>query len=245
MLYRYVWPLVGIGLILAQEEPSIPAKRQRWGLVSHQEIAYNQFLGLSDTLRGSVEGLGSIKVNLSWIPHLRLGLMYIGAGAGLAIREVRFEEPVALFRASGRQLGYSIDSLPGSVRAKSKFQLGYLRVPVEIGFLRKKFNFAVFAYGEALLWAKHKRKYRSDEGLSRFVSYGNHNFQTDVLQYGIGARLGFRGIGIFATYNLSPLWRDGRGPTNVRALQAGIYFFEAGKLGRASSTQKARMRSTS
>lgn len=245
-----VWLLLGLAVALAQEEgesgvePTPRRRGIRWGTVSYQEIAYNRLMGAPDTLAGSVEGLGSIKVNLSWIPHLRIGAFYMGAGLGLAIREVRFEEPVVLYRTPDRRMGYDIDQLPDNVRAKSKLQLGYVRVPVELGILRKKFNFAVFGYGEALLWAKHKRKYREGSDLARFISYGNRTFQTDILQYGVGARMGYRGVGIFAAYNLSPLWSGDRGPANVNLMQAGIYFFESGRLGKSSTTRKARATAT-
>ncbi|MCS6894852.1 MAG: hypothetical protein NZZ60_01730 [Bacteroidia bacterium] len=227
--------LVSILILNAQEteeQPEIaPApKPNRWRVLSHQEIAYNHFMGAPDTLRGSVEGLGSIKLNISWLPALRMGSFYIGMGGGIAIREVRFEKPVTLFRLSNEQVGYIVDSLPDDVRAKSKFQLGYLRIPLEIGILKRRFNFAIFGYGEALLWVKHKRKYREDNDQARFVSYGNRLYHTDGLQYGVGARLGYRGIGLFATYNLSPLWSRNRGPSDVHMLQAGIYFFQSASI---------------
>lgn len=226
-----------------QEETVPPTKRVRWGWQSYQEIAYNQFLGVPDTLTGSVEGLGSIKLNLSWIPHLRIGsALYAGVGFGLTIREVRFEEPVSLFRGPNDALGYRLDSLPSGVRAKSKLQLGYFRVPVEIGVLYKKFNFAVYGYGEALIWAKHKQKYREGSDLTRFISYGNRNFRTTTLQYGVGARVGYKGIGLFANYNLSPLWEAGKGPENVRAFQAGLYFFEIIKS--KNKSRKTRLTAT-
>ncbi|MCX7979959.1 MAG: PorT family protein [Bacteroidia bacterium] len=219
-------------------------KKAKWGWQSYQEIAYNQLLGIPDTLRNSVEGLGSIKINLSWLPHLRIGsAFYVGLGFGLAIRETRFEEPVSLFRTADNRLGYAIDSLPESVRAKSKLQLGYFRIPLEIGILYKKFNFAVFGYGEALLSAKHKRKYRDNEGLSRAIFYGNRIFHTEPFQYGVGARIGYKGIGVFATYNLSTLWQAQKGPANVRAMQAGLYFFET--LQGKKSSKKTRLTATS
>ncbi|MCX7764474.1 MAG: hypothetical protein N2253_06260 [Bacteroidia bacterium] len=246
MRFHSLYLLLGIGMLCAQEDTTLPLqhKRSRWGLLSYQEVAYNHFLGAPDTLRGSVEGLGSIKINLSWLPHLRFGAFYAGIGAGLAIREVRFEDLVVLFRAGERRMGYTADSLPPNVRAKSKFQLGYIRLPVEIGIYRRKFNFAIYGYGEALLWAKHKRKYREGSDLHRFISYGNRNFQTDILQYGVGVRIGYKGIGIFANYNLSPLWSGGRGPANVHPLQAGIYFFQHGKLGKSISVRTSRTTAT-
>lgn len=219
-----------------------PKKRTRFDWTGYSEIGYNHFLGAPNTLRGSVEGLGSIKINTNFFPRLRIGsALYVGMGLfGLAIREVRFEEPVRLFRTEDGALGYEIDSLPGSVRAKSKLQLGYYRFPIEVGVLHRKFHIAVFGYGEVLLWAKHKRKYREGSELSRFVEYGNRTFRTDPLQYGVGARLGYRGVGVFATYALSPLWKAGQGPEKVQPLQVGIYLFDAASGKGSASRRKAR-----
>lgn len=239
-----------MGLALAQEETEAeqdiltPTKRIRWGNISHQEIAYNHLLGAPDTLRGSVEGLGSIKLNLSWLPHLRIGSVYLGAGLGVAIREVRFEEPVILSRTDEKRLHYEVYELPAGVSGKSKLQLGYLRVPLELGLLRRKFNFAVFGYGDLLLWAKHKRKYREQGNLTRLIFYGNRNILTEILQYGLGARIGYRGIGVFASYNLSPLWQPERGPANVHALQGGIYFFESGLFDEKPKPSRRKVRVT-
>ncbi|MCS7297479.1 MAG: hypothetical protein RMK19_05315 [Bacteroidia bacterium] len=221
------------------ENPS--QKKARGGIQFYQEVAYNSLLGSPETLQSSVEGLGSIKINLSLLPRLRFGAFYFGAGGGIAIREVRFEEPLILFSTPEKRFNYFVDSMPENVRTKSKFQLGYLRIPIEIGILRRNFNFAVFAYGEALIWSKHKRKYREGNDLSRFIVYGNRNFQTEIVQYGIGGRIGYRGIGIFGAYNLSPLWRSEKGPKNVRALQAGIYIFQTLHTGSSSPTRKASL----
>lgn len=221
--------------------PPAPKKRTHFEWTGYTELGYNHFLGVPDTLRGSLEGAGSIKINSNFFPRLRIGsAVYVGVGLfGLAIREVRFEEPVRLFRTEGGALGYQIDSLPGSVRAKSKLQLGYYRFPIELGLLYKKFHFAVFGYGEMLLWAKHKRKYREGSELFRFVEYGNRTFRTEPFQYGVGARIGYRGIGVFATYSLSPLWKAGKGPENVLPFQAGLYIFDASS-SKSSFSRKAR-----
>lgn len=205
--------------------PSEPRKGLRRGSQLYLETAYNQFLGMPDTLQGSVEGLGSIKLNLSSLTTWHIGAFYFGAGLGVAIRETRFAEPIVLFRRQ-EALGYHIDSLPSTVQAKSKLQLGYVRLPLEIGFLYKKFQAAFFGYGEFLLWSKHKRKYAEGSELSRFVVHGNRTFQTNPLQYGIGARIGYRGVGLFAAYSLSFLWGKGKGPAEVRPFQVGIYFFD-------------------
>lgn len=226
---------------LVEEPPLTPEKAKRTLRSGHQaytEIAYNHWLNAPDSLRGSLEGLGSIKLNFSWLPHLRLGALYLGTGLGLTIRETRFEEPVNLYR-SGEALSYTLDSLPASVQAKSKLQLGYLRLPIELGLLYKKFHLAVFGYGEYLLWAKHKRKYREGDDLARLVFYGNRTFLTTPFQYGVGARLGYRGIGIFASYNLTTLWEKGKGPADVRPLQVGLYFFDP-----TPSTSKGKRRKT-
>ncbi len=216
----------------AEEAPSSPAPRRkvRWKSNFYLELGYNQFLGLPADLATTIQGLGSIKFNLQGLEMLRIGkAFYIASGTGIAIREVRFEKNAILYRDTTGFLTYTFDTLPAAqgYSTKSKFQLAYLRVPLEIGILYRGFQLAAYGYGDLLLWVFQKRKYTDKDERNKFVLARNKNFGTEPLQYGIGGRIGYRGIGIFANYNLSPLWQGSKGPDNVRPFQVGIYFFNS------------------
>lgn len=226
---------LGFFLLWAQEEttpseskPSSPSKSIRLRTNFYAEVGYNRLNGLPGDLATTTKGLGSIKINLQplYLLHIKK-TFYVGAGVGWAIREVRFEKNVLLHKDSTGFLSYTIDtaSAVSGFSAKSKFQLHYARIPLEIGILRKDFQLAVNGYVDFLIAVRQKRKLTDGEQTIKEIRGSNKNFGTDALQYGIGARLGYKGIGLFVNYNLSTLWRSNKGPDNVQAFQAGLYFY--------------------
>jgi len=215
---------------MPQDTPPSPTRKIRWASNTYSEVGYNRFLGMPADLATTIRGLGSVKLNIQPMEMLRIGkLFYVGSGLGLVIREVRFEKNAILYRDTTDFLTYTIDTLVTTqgYSAKSKFQLGYLRLPLEVGILYKGFHLAAYGYGELLVWARQKRKYSTSGEFIKQIQSGNKNFGTEAFQYGIGARLGYRGIGVFANYNLSSLWNSSKGPDNVHPLQAGIYFYNS------------------
>ncbi|MCS6789637.1 MAG: hypothetical protein NZ580_01445 [Bacteroidia bacterium] len=209
------------------EENASPPKQ--WRLQLYQELGYNYWIGLPAALRTTVTGAGSIKFNLKLLPYINIGKFYIGIGGGMVIREVRFEKPVLLFDENNK-LSYDTPMLPPKTQAKSKLQLGYFHVPIEIGLHWRKLHLAAFGFGELLSWSKYKFKYRQGQELTRYLVFGNSIFHTELVQYGVGGRIGWRGIGIFGSYNPSALWHKNEGPPGVHPLQIGIYIYNSPKV---------------
>jgi hypothetical protein len=231
-----------------QEAPSpapTPLRRIRWKISFYQaylEVGYNHFMGLPADLATSVQGLGSVKFNFQFMKVVRIGNSYygngreivprwayleVGVGPGIVTREVRFEKNAVLYRDTTGFLTYTFDTLITiqGYSAKSKFQLGYLRIPLELGTLYKGFDLAVFGYVDILAWVRQKRKYSTNDESIKQIRAGNKNFGTQRLQYGVGGRVGIDWIGAFFNFNLSPLWRSTKGPDNVRPIQVGIYIY--------------------
>ena len=254
---RYLWILAGLLVIGwaqdtpegAEEAPSpapTPRRRIRWKISFYQaylEVGYNRFMGLPADLATSVRGLGSVKFNFQFMKVLRIGSYVgdgpgivprgvyfdVGVGPGIVTREVRFEKNAVLYRDTTGFLTYMFDTLVTiqGYSAKSKFQLGYLRIPLELGTRYKGFDLAVFGYVDILAWARQKRKYSTNDESIKQIRAGNKNFGTQRLQYGVGGRVGYDWIGAFFNFNLSPLWRSTKGPDNVRAIQVGIYIYRS------------------
>ncbi len=226
-------------------QPPVPKRKVRLRSNFYLEAHYNNFLGMPADLATTTQGLGSIKLNFQSMEMLRIGNFYIGSGPGLVIREVRFEKDAILYRDTTGFLTYAFDTLTTAqgYSAKSKFQLGYLRLPLEIGILHKGFQLAVYGYSEFLVWARQKRKYSTIDESIKQIQSGNKKFGTEALQYGLGARIGYRGLGVFASYNLSPLWRSTKGPDNVRPFQVGLYIFNSLYKRSKSSTKRSGFRS--
>ena len=266
---RYLWMLAGLLVMGwaqdtpegAEEAPSpapAPPRRIRWKVSFYQaylEVGYNRFMGLPADLATSVRGLGSVKFNFQFMKMLRIGTYVgdgpgtvrrgvyfdVGVGPGIITREVRFEKNAVLYRDTTGFLTYTFDTLVTvqGYSAKSKFQLGYLRIPLELGTRYKGFDLAVFGYVDILAWARQKRKYSTNDESIKQIQSGNKNFGTESLQYGMGGRIGYRGIGAFFNYNLSPLWRSTKGPDNVRPIQVGIYIYDSFYKKSKSSTKRS------
>ncbi len=139
-------------------------------------------MGLPADLATSVQGLGSVKLNFQSMEMLRIGKFYVGAGRESSF-EVRFEKNAVLYRDTTGFLTYTFDTLVTiqGYSAKSKFQLGYLRIPLELGILHKGFQLAVFGYGDLLAWVRQKRKYSTNDESIKQIQAGNKNFGTESL----------------------------------------------------------------
>jgi len=223
-----------LGMILALWAPSMGAWAQintynnRPKLVTHFELGYNMFRGdTTGKFESTIKGLGSVKFNLTYQYRIYAGGFYFAPGLGLAISEWRFDQNLIL-GSQNQRLTYTVDADTNNRYGKSKFQLWYLRVPVEIGFTVKRFNIAVGGYADLLLFSKAKRKYEvpvTDGNFSnvRNVLYGNENFHTNLLQYGVSARVEYSGIGVYCNFGLSDLFDTAKGP-KLQTWQIGLSF---------------------
>jgi hypothetical protein len=99
---------------------------------------------------------------------------------------------------------------------KSKFSSVYLDIPLLAEFqfpvkhYANRFYFSAGGYCGVRLGSHTKIKYRADgkkEKLKTPDDYSLHNFK-----YGLMARMGYRWVNVFATYDLSPLFKDDLGP---------------------------------
>ena len=209
---------------------------RKW--VSRTEYGYNFFTGKdASLLRNTVRDLGSIKFNYAVQRRMYAGSFYIAPGLGIAISEWRFEKNLLLTPTDNDGLMVREDQTPDRTYGKSKLQLISLRLPCEVGFQTRKFNIAFGAYADLLLWSKHKRKYDQ-------INYSpSGNSSTDLgpgykektvanitareelrlrdFYFGLSARIAYRGVAVYAQYNLNTTFRAF---PEVNAVQAGIAF---------------------
>lgn len=188
------------------------------------EIGYNFFEGDdADNFTTTAEGLGSIKINLLTVYRYYAGPVYISPGWGLAISEFRFEDNL-IFRhdADADALNVFEDPNPANDYGKSKLQLGYIRVPLELGLQARKFNLAFGGYADLLLWSKHKRKFRNDEtqDFAKIILGGSDDLQLETFQFGVFGRVALGSVGLYVNYNLTNTFQDS-GP-DMRAVQVGL-----------------------
>jgi hypothetical protein len=223
---------------------------QRLGLpkvINRFDLNYNMLMGEdADSLQTTIKGLGSVKFNMGFQYRLYFGEtgMYFSPGLMLALNEFRFKDNISLYNQAqikGQNLSDSLriltDNADNHQYGKSKLQLMYARLPLELGFATQKLNFAAGGFVDVLLNAKHKRKYRDTDANDtrvREVLRGNENFLTNIIQYGVTARVEYNGIGLFAHYNLSELFQSGKGP-KVNMFQVGLSFTQGSARKKAKS----------
>lgn len=107
---------------------------------------------------------------------------------------------------------------------RSKLNITYLNfnfVPmIHFGKSSNAFRIGAGPYGSYRIASKSKFKYE-DKGKDVI----RNNFHINNWKYGVKAQIGWKGIDLFATYDLSPIFIDNRGPEAsypLRAISFGI-----------------------
>ena len=96
--------------------------------------------------------------------------------------------------------------------SKNKLMLWYLNVPliyefqIPVGNSPYKVHFGFGAVGSLKLLSKYTQKYNGDKYKDK------SDFQIPGFKYGLTFRVGYRYINLFANYDLSPLFKENRGP---------------------------------
>jgi len=145
--------------------------------------------------------------------ELNIGLYksYIGlvSGMGLSFNSYRFENPYTLKRESELTVAVPLtyDDL-----SKTKLVVSYLQVPLLVEF--------------QIPVNQHEGRVYVNAGLVGGVKIGSHTkvkhgdtkdkdhdgFNMNSFKYDATARIGYKNMGLFATYSLTPLFESGKGP---------------------------------
>lgn len=131
---------------------------------------------------------------------------------GLLWNDYTFSDDITLVMENGTITPKAID---GKYK-KSKFTTFALTVPVVFGFNNDDFSISGGVYGNLVL-SQHT-KYKKPKHKEKGLSYAN------MLQGGLTARVGYKGVSIFANYSLSNLFKKDKGPGG-QPLTVGIGLF--------------------
>ncbi len=105
---------------------------------------------------------------------------------------------------------------------RSKLNITYLNAGVvpmfSLGKSSSSFRFGAGVYGGYRIGSKSKFKYEDDG-----KDVNRDNFHLNSLRYGIKAQVGWKGVDLFATYDLNSLYIDNRGP-QLNAIAFGLVF---------------------
>jgi len=106
-----------------------------------------------------------------------------------------------------------VPSYAGNI-TKSKFNMTYLTAPLLLEFQipapRKRIYISVGVIGGLKLWSNTKMKYTVSGEKSKEKAKGDYNLSP--LRWGLTTRVGYRALGFYATYYMTPLFKPGLGP---------------------------------
>jgi hypothetical protein len=115
---------------------------------------------------------------------------------------------------------------PNKNVTKSKFSMSHLTIPLLFEFQiptgndRHRIFFSTGVIGGVKLTSHTKVEY---EGTTEGKDKVKNDFNFSPFRYGITARIGYRGLKLFANYYLTPLFEKGKGPsTELYPFSAGL-----------------------
>ena len=110
-------------------------------------------------------------------------------------------------------IGEYVPSYAGNI-SKSKMNITYLTVPLLLEFQipapKKRIYISAGVIGGLKLWSNTKMKYTISGEKSKEKAKGDYNLSP--LRWGVTARVGYRALGFYATYYMTPLFKSGLGP---------------------------------
>lgn len=165
----------------------------------------------------------SMEVNVNFY-ELNIGLVksYVGlvSGMGLSFNSYRFENPYTIAKGAERTepVALNFEDL-----SKTKLAVSTLKVPLLLEFQipvnqregRLYVNAGVV--GGVRIGSHTKVKHGDTKDKDR------SSFNMNSFSYAATARVGYKDVGLFATYNLTPLFETGKGP-ELTPFTIGISF---------------------
>ena len=133
----------------------------------------------------------------------------IGATIGLGVRANNYHlgSNLSLRKEDGIVMPYNIADVATRSVKKSKFNIASVHIPVELIFGKpNKFAFSVGGYVDMVMNSHTKIKYKGGK------KDKEHNYPVNFIQAGATARLSFRWFSIYATYQPTQIFKEGRGP---------------------------------
>ena len=106
-----------------------------------------------------------------------------------------------------------VPSYAGNI-TKSKMNMTYMTAPLLLEFQipapSKRIYISAGVVGGLKLWSNTKMKYTISGEKSKEKAKGDYNLSP--LRWGFTARVGYRALGFYATYYMTPLFKSGLGP---------------------------------
>ena len=221
------------GLLLA----NFPVQAQRPDLPGHLLLDVGLNVWNRSPVNLSLNTFESKTVNITYYYDLPLGNNGItftpGIGVGLEKYSLKNNFTLTSFVDNSGVRSVQAEPLADIVDdfikfGKSKIGMNYLDIPLEIRYYASKtqynkgFRMAIGAKIGVLYSSFVKYKFE-DRGGSRRMVKDRQNLGLNRFRYGVQARIGFGGFGLFGFYELSNKWQNApQGGQNTKTLTIGI-----------------------
>ncbi|NPA44270.1 MAG: outer membrane beta-barrel protein [Chlorobi bacterium] len=138
----------------------------------------------------------------------------IATGAGLRWNSIYLEEDISLVENEDGVIVSEIVDENIEDFKKNRLNIAYIKIPVLLEYQkqikRRKLFFSTGIFGEMRAWSKQKQVYVIDD--VKIKNKKVDSFQLSPFRYGVSARVGYGGIGLFFEYVFIPLFKEDKGP---------------------------------
>jgi hypothetical protein len=156
-----------------------------------------------------------------------LGTDKVGIVSGLGFEFINYnfngQNSIRKDPVTGEIVEY-VPSYAGNI-TKSKMNITYLTAPLLLEFQipvpRKRIIISAGVIGGLKLWSNTKIKYTVNGEKSKEKAKGDYNLSP--LRWGLTARAGYRALGFYATYYMTPLFKTDLGP-ELNPFEVGLSF---------------------
>jgi len=156
-----------------------------------------------------------------------LGTDKVGLVSGLGFEFINYnfngQNSIRKDPVTGEIVEY-VPSYAGNI-SKSKMNITYLTAPLLLEFQipvpRKRIIISAGVIGGLKLWSNTKIKYTVNGEKSKEKAKGDYNLSP--LRWGLTARAGYRALGFYATYYMTPLFKSDLGP-ELNPFEVGLSF---------------------
>ena len=207
------------------QDNHIKSRRKFRGHWKGLEIGMNNYLTSDYSLTLPAEAwFMELNTGKSWGVNLNMLQYDIGfgtdkiglvTGMGLEFNNYRFDGDNSIIKDPVTREIVSLEYDAATYIVKTKLTTSYLTVPLLLEFQipvsgYKRIHISGGVIGGLKIGSHTKVIYKEDG--SKQKDKINDDFNLSPLRYGVTARIGYRALKLFATYNFTPMFEPGQGP---------------------------------
>lgn len=226
--------LLALSLSLRAQESSATSKKHAMPNIPGAfvlELGVNRTLNTAPKFDLGLWGSRTINIYYQYDMRILKSKFSFHPGIGLGLERYKFRNNLVLTNSNASPV---MDQLPPGVTGVKKSQLitNYLDIPLELRFSTnpddptRSFKISVGVRGGYLFESHTKIKY--DDNGTKAKRKEKETYNLNPFRYGVYMKIGGGNFSVFGYYNLSPLFKTGRGPTYQNSTTTEMNSFTVG-----------------